>query len=326
MTAVTAQREIVPQGRFSLAAAAEFGFGPTEGRVRAFDGVMRLAFALDGGLGYAGAVLRQPEPDGVVEVALELREGADAEVALAQVARVVSLDHDGRQFERVGARDPVIARLQSQHPGQRPVLFHSPYEAAAWAVISARRPAAQSAKVRSAFSAAHGASFELHGRTLVAFPQPERLAALRDETPGLDAEKLARLRAVAQAAREGRLDVAHLHALGPEAAYAEVQTLKGLGPFYAGLVVLRASGFADAALGVAEPKVLTHAARFYELPEPPTLAQFSELTERWRPFRTWCTVLVRLAGDRTFGPVATGPRGRPDPGHRRRRSKPGGAI
>ncbi len=57
---------LTPRGPFSLKAAAEFGFGPTEGRVPAFDGVMRLAFAVDGGAGYAAATLRQSEPDAPV--------------------------------------------------------------------------------------------------------------------------------------------------------------------------------------------------------------------------------------------------------------------
>jgi DNA-3-methyladenine glycosylase II len=300
---IALQREVVPSGPFSLQAAAEFGFGPNEGRPAPFDGAMRLAFPVDGGVGYAGAVLRQPEPDGPVGIELWLRDGASAQAALAQVTRVVSLDFDGRDFARVGERDPVIGRLQREYPGQRPVLFHSPYEGAAWSIISARRPSAQAARVREAIGAQHGETFELAGHTLLAFPQPDRLAGIGDAFPGLSADKLLRLRGVADAALQGRLDVAHLHALGPEAAYTEIQTLKGLGPFYAGLVVLRASGFADATLGMAEPKVLAHSARFYELPQPPSLVRFAELAEAWRPFRTWCTVLIRLGGDRAFGPV-----------------------
>src|ERR1700761_2042252 len=127
---------IKPLGRFSLRAAAAFGFGPTEGRPPTFDGALRLAFCVDGGEGYAGAVLRQREDDGPVGVELTLRDGATHEAALAQVARTVPLDHDGVAFAQVGDHDPVIGALQRAHPGQRPVLFQSPYEAAAWSVIS----------------------------------------------------------------------------------------------------------------------------------------------------------------------------------------------
>jgi len=288
--------ELVPRGPFSLKAAAEFGFGPHRGE--AFDGAMRLAFPVDGGVGHAGAVLWQPASDGPVNVELQIRGTANPERALRQVARVVSLDHDGEGFLRVGDRDPVIGRLQRLHPGQRPVLFYSPYEAAAWSIISARRDAAQAARVRSAISERFGATFELAGETMHAFPQHDALAALPDDLDGLNAEKLARLRALARAAQAGELDVERLHALGPERAYAEVQRLKGLGPFYAGLVVLRGSGFADAMLPTPEPRVLAHAGRLYGGGGPISLERLTEIAERWRPFRTWCTVLIRLAGDR----------------------------
>ena len=131
-----------------------------------------------------------------------------------------------------------------------------------------------------------------------AFPQPERILELESGFPGLNDQKVARLQGVAAAALDGRLDVPALHELGPERAYQEIQRLNGLGPFYAGLVVLRASGFADAPLLVAEPRVLGHFARFYGLDEAPSLERFTEIAEAWRPFRTWVTVLLRLAGDR----------------------------
>jgi DNA-3-methyladenine glycosylase II len=291
-----AELQIVPQGPFSLEAAATFGFGPTEGRAPAWDGALRLAFPVDGGRGHAGAVLRQPEPDGPVQVALELRD-AEAGAALSQAARILSLDHDGRDFERLGAADRVLGALQQAHPGQRPVLFPSPYEAAAWSVISARRPTAQGARVRTQLGTDLGATFDLDGVAHTAFPQPDRLLDV-GEVAGLDDTKVQRLHAVARAALAGELDVTRLHELGPEAAYEDVQRLPGIGPFYAGLIVLRASGFADALAATPEPKGAAFAARYYGLPEPLDADGFAELAERWRPFRTWAAVLIRLAGTR----------------------------
>jgi DNA-3-methyladenine glycosylase II len=292
------RHEIAPRGAFSLRAAAEFGFGPNEGRPPPFDGVMRLAFGVDGGQGYAGAVLRQPEADGPVQVELTLRAGADAEAALAQTARIVSLDHDGTEFARVGDRDPILGALQRAHPGQRPVLFQSPYEAAAWSIISSRRPASQGAQVRQALSEERGETFELDGRTLFAFPQPERLQEIGDEFPGLNSAKVQRLRALARAAIGGDLDVERLQGLGSERALEEVQRLNGIGPFYAGLIVVRGTGFADAMLHTPERKGLAHTARFYGLDGPLGPDELAALAERWRPFRTWAIVLIRLAGDR----------------------------
>ncbi len=289
--------ELPVLGEFSLRAAAGFGFGPTEGSP---GDVMRLAFAVDGGRGYAGAVLRQPdEPYGPVSVRLTLRDRAPIGAALAQVARIVSLDHDGNGWLRIGEADPVLGALQRAHPGQRPVLFHSPHEAAAWSIISARRPVLQGRRVRDELAVQLGDSFELEGQTLHAFPQPAHLVELGDRFPGLNFEKLTRLRSVAEAALEGQLDVALLHQMGPDRATEHVQKLNGIGPFYAGLIVVRASGFADALLRTPEPKLLAHTARFYGYRDgDATLQWLTAVAERWRPFRTWATVLIRLAGDR----------------------------
>lgn len=289
---------IEPRGPFSLAAAAGFAFGPSQGPAPAFDGAMRLAFPIDGGEGYAGVVARQPLEHGPVRC--EVHGGGDPALVERQTARVLSLDHDGDAFLAVGERDRVIGELQGRHPGQRPVLFHSPYEAAAWSVISARRQPAQAAAVRRGLGVALGQTFELAGQQVVAFPQPGRLLETA-ELAGLGAEKSERLRAISRAALEGALDVASLHAMGPQDAWSALQNLPGIGPFYAGLIVLRAAGFADAPMPMAEPRILAHVARFYGLPEPPTLEQFSELALAWRPFRTWTAVLLRLAGDREFG-------------------------
>jgi DNA-3-methyladenine glycosylase II len=294
----TDSHEIVPHGPFSLQAAAGFGFGPTEGRASEWDGVMRLVFAVDGGTGHAGMLLRQPEPDGPVTVEMSLDGDADPEIVLAQAARTLSLDHDGNAFAELGTRDPVLGALQQAHPGQRPVLFPSPYEAAAWSIISARRPSAQGAKVRSRLGARLGATFNLDGYEEHAFPQPDRLLEIDGEFPGLNADKVDRLHGVARAALTGDLDVARLHELGPERAHEEVQKITGIGPFYATLVVVRGSGFADALVTVPEPKLLAHAAHFYKPDGPPTLEWLTELAEQWRPFRTWATVLIRLAGSR----------------------------
>ena len=138
----------------------------------------------------------------------------------------------------------MIGALQQAAPGLRPALFHSPYEAAVWSVISARRARAQGITLRERLNETHGTAFELAGQTVTALPAPSRLAALTD-LPGLPADRIPRLQAVAAAAQRGDLDVDRLVALGPEAAREAVQELPGIGPFYSALIVVRACGFVD---------------------------------------------------------------------------------
>ncbi len=287
---------IRPSGPFSLAEAATFGFGQRAGA--SWDGVMRLAFCLDGYAAQVGVEVRQDDA-GVVRGLVSGPDDTDLDAVSRQVARVLSLDHDGEEFVSVGQRDPVIGRLQQVAPGLRPPLFYSPYEAAAWAVLSARRPARQMMAVRDRLSLAHGAVFELAGERLAAFPAPQALLEI-GEFPGIPADKMARLHGVAEAAVAGQLAAGRLRALGPEAAAADLQQIKGIGPFYSSLIVIRATGFADV-LPVAEPKALELTAALYGLAEPPDPAAFAELAEPWRPLRTWAVVLIRAAGPRLLG-------------------------
>jgi DNA-3-methyladenine glycosylase II len=283
--------QLVPVGPFSLVAAGTFGFGPTEGQPLRFDGAMRLAFPVDGGSGYAGAILRQSAADREITVELQTTETADPELALKQIARIISIDYDGNAFLGVGERDRVIAELQTRFPGHRPVLFHSPYEAAAWSIISARKPSATAARTRTAISERLGHSFTLAGQTLHAFPQPDALSDLSD-FPGLDQTKARRLHKIADAGGELQADA--LKSRGPEDAFIYAQTLEGIGPFYASLIVLRATGFADAPLRIPEPRTLNYAAELYD-DQRLSLERLTELAENWRPFRTWSTVLIRIA-------------------------------
>jgi DNA-3-methyladenine glycosylase II len=287
---------ITPSGPFSLAEAATFGFGQRDGH--GWDGVMRLAFCLDGYQDGVGVEVRQDE-DAVVHATVHGPAGIDTAAVRRQVARVLSLDHDGAEFLRVGERDPIIGRLQAAAPGLRPPLFYSPYEAAAWSVLSARRPARQMAQVRDRLNVTHGSVFELAGMQLAAFPAPARLLAV-ESFPGIPEDKMQRLHGVAHAALEGRLDVGRLTEQGPERAMAQLQSIKGIGPFYSSLIVIRGTGFTDV-LPVSEPKALALAARLYQLPAAPSPEQFRALAEAWRPFRTWAVVLIRAAAGRILG-------------------------
>lgn len=287
---------IEPDAAFSLEAAASFGFGPNTGRPKPDGDLMRLAFVADGYREHAGVVLRQR--GATIEATVD---GARAASIEGQVRRILSLDHPGRDWLAVGARDPVIGGLQREHPGLRPVLFHSPYEAAAWSIISARKPRAYAATLRTKLATAHGRVFTLAGEEQAAFPLPEKLASLRS-FPGIDATRMTRLRAVARAALDGLLDAARLASVEPDVARAELETLPGIGPFYADLVLVRATGLADL-LPRNEPMLLSYVGHFYANGRPVDTARLEAVAERWRPFRTWATVLVRVAGDRAGLPV-----------------------
>jgi DNA-3-methyladenine glycosylase II len=293
---------IHPTTAYRLRESAEFGFGGRD--ADRFDGVMRLAFCLDGYTEQVGVELRQ-DPDGTVRGVVQGVGAGRVNAVRAQVARVLSLDQDGGGFADVGVRDPIIGGLQEAAPGLLPVLFYSPYEAAIWSVLSARRPARQMAQVRTRLSERHGRVFELAGQRLAALPTPEQLLAVT-EFPGLTAEKIHRMHGIARKALTGTLDVDRLRHIGPEACQDDMQRIKGIGPFYASLITIRSVGFTDV-LPVDEPMLLELIGLHYRVDGPVGSERLTEIAEPWRPYRTWASVLIRSASSR-LGVVGTGRR------------------
>jgi DNA-3-methyladenine glycosylase II len=280
---------ITPKGRFVLAESINFGFGPRDARPGAQS--MPMAFTVDGYQEQAGVLVTQ-SPDAQVQV--DVHGEANLELVRAQVARVLSMDIDGTGWDAIGETDPLVGQLQAARPGLRPPLFYSAYEAAAWCILSARRPRQQMAALRDRFSAAHGATFELAGRPVSAFPTPAQLLAV-DEFPGLPEIKLTRLQAVARVALDGGLDTAVLKTLDPSVATERLRELAGIGPMYAGLILIRALGHTDL-LPVQESHVLSVLGELLGRDGPVEQAEFEERAAAWAPWRTWASVALRAAG------------------------------
>jgi DNA-3-methyladenine glycosylase II len=290
---MAAQITMKVDGPFSLAAAAGFGFGPSTGRPFPDGDVLRLAFAADDLKHHVGAALRQ-NPDG--SLAAEISGGADLGAAEAQIRRILSIDADPAGWLAAGQADPVLGQVQQAFPGLRPVLFHSPYEAAAWSVLSQRRHRTQATALRRQLSEVAGVTFTLAGQPEAAFPLPERLLEVTS-FPGIEETRLARLHGVARAALDGKLEAAEIAAASPDAAMAGLRQIKGLGPVYAMLVYLRSTGVKDAA-ALGEPRLASYLQHYYGLASLPGNEEVARIAEPWRPFRTWACVLFRVAGDR----------------------------
>lgn len=285
---------IAPLGPFSLRELALFGFGHQVDPH--WDGTMRMAFCLDGYTEQVGVAVTADDAG----VHASYDGTADVDVVRSQVARVLSLDHDGRLFSEIGRRDPVIGRLQQAAPGLRPPQFYSAYEGAAWSVLSARRPTRQMAVVRQRLAEAHGRVFEVAGESVAALPTPEQLLAV-SSFPGIPDDKLDRLHGVARAALAGELDTAAIAAEDASAAMTRLQTIRGIGPFYSALIVIRACGRADV-LPDAEPKALALTGELYGFGRPVTAAEMALLAQQWSPLPTWAVVLIRAAGHRISTP------------------------
>lgn len=279
------------RGAFSLAQARGFldAFGPSGQEVGEDPEALMLAVPVDGEDAVAAVRVTQRD-DGVVAGEVIAVDGTAADEALrGQVERILSLDVDAAPFDALLQTDPVLAAIADRHAGLRPVLFSSPYESAAWSIVSARVRITQAVGIRRRIVEAAG--------TVVggvpAFPPPHRLVDAA-RAAGVPAVKLDRLEAVVAAALAGDLDVDVLRGVAPEEAVERLLALPGIGPFYAALILLRGAGVPDAPAEV-DP-VRAAVARAYGRSELEALAAYRELADGWRPWRSWVAFLIRASG------------------------------
>jgi DNA-3-methyladenine glycosylase II len=290
-------------GPFDLAASARFleGFTPA-GRQSFVDkgGGLRLAFPAAPSWRPIGALVRQACPDGPVLLRLNA-EPEDVQSAVGHVRRILSLDVDGTGFPALAERDRVIRELQAGLSGLRPVLFHSPYEAACWSILSQRVRMTQAAALKDQIARRVGVKVvvpagenELPGIQLDTFPAPRRLLGLA-QVPLVSEVKNTRLLGIAEAAIEGQLDAAYLRSMPAEDALRELSKLPGIGPFSAELILLRGAGHPDV-FATTEPRLHRAITAAYRLSSP-SVRDLAQVAEDWKPYRTWVSVMFRAQGE-----------------------------
>jgi DNA-3-methyladenine glycosylase II len=274
----TVEKEV--SGPWSLAISREFweGFAPAALGGHREPDALSTTYRVEVDWTRAEATVTQHENTATITVTGD----GDLDAAADQAARFLALDVDARGWIDVARRDPVIADAQAQLPGLRPCGFHSPYEAAAWAVLSQRLRIVQAARLRADIIDRHG--------DRGAFPSPKKLLTLELDLPGRKGDYL---HAVATAALDGQLDGGALRLMQPAQAVQAVQDVKGLGPFGAELVVLRGANVPDG-LPTQERRL---AAEITERYGPGSTLR--EVSAAWRPFRTWAAVHLRALRERS---------------------------
>ena len=279
--------EHVPRGPFDLSNQNKyFGGWPTLARDPA---AVVMTFPVEGWKGSAAVVLRQ-SADGRLTGRI-LCPAALSDRARQQALSCVSLDVDAESWPEVGVRDPVIGELQKKYLFLRPVLFHSPYEAAAGFIIGHRITIKQKQALMRRMAEELGEGFSIEGEVFHAFPAPQVLLTIPGYK-GLSEQKVERLRGIARAAIEGILDRESLRSLPVGDAISRLEALRGIGPFFAQGILYRGAGLADE---VTRDDTTEYAVKIaYRLEQSPDHTRVLEIARPWRPFRMWAAVLLHV--------------------------------
>jgi DNA-3-methyladenine glycosylase II len=151
----------------------------------------------------------------------------------------------------------------------------------------------QASVVKDRLAAEYGDPVEIDGTTVRPFPRPQRLLEVQSVT-GLAQVKVDRLRDLARATIDGVLDTERLRMLPEAEALAQLQALPGVGPWTASAILLRGCGIADA-VPMVDDISRNAVAAIYGLAEPPDDETWTAISDVWRPYRMWATVLLHMA-------------------------------
>ena len=248
--------------------------------IDAYDGVV-YSRTVSLGRGAGRIALR---PAGRTGVEVEAWSASALAAARPRVRHLLGLDDDPRPWLDAFAGDPVLGPLAAASPGLRMPGAWEAWEMCARAVLG------QLVSVQAARTLTRRLA-ERHGRRLpdggIVFPDAATVAAGDLDGLGLPDARRDALRSIAALVASGGVDLAP--GADPEAAQATLVALKGIGPWTAMYVRMRAlrdlDAFPAADLGVLVALADRHGRR-------PTEAAARRRAEPWRPYRGVATMLL----------------------------------
>ena len=206
------------------------------------------------------------------------------------VRRLFDLDADLAAFRALAAGDDLLHPLVARRPALRIPRLLDPFEGLLRAILGQQVSVAAATTLADRLVRLAGAPApELDGETLLAFPSAERVAGL-DEAQllgiGLTRSRAATVLAAARAVASDELPLARLVGAPPAEIDSALTGVRGIGPWTAAYVRMRALGDRDAFpasdLGVVK------AMRLLAGIDAPR--QITAYAERWRPWRAYAAL------------------------------------
>ena len=256
---------------------------------------MRMAFCLDGELRRPG---RGRGPAAGVDARADRPRPAGSALtdagspAARQVARVVSVDHDGEPSTRSARPTPSLRpRFTRSRPGSGPRCSTHRTRRRSGPSSAPGEPGRRASRCAGGWPRRTGTTFELAG-VHGGGADPERAAQHRVASPGCPRTGSRGCTPIAEAAQRGKLDVERLRALPSGGGESGCPAAARHRP-----VLQRADRGPGArpsdVLSPEESRSREGIRQLYGLDHEPTDAEIAALAETWRPFRTWATVMIR---------------------------------
>jgi DNA-3-methyladenine glycosylase II len=231
-----------------------------------------------------------------VRILAGVRDSETSVLVARQVERQFSTGLDLAPFYRLAKSDPVLHALAAHFRGMRIPQAATVYETVVSAILEQQVNLTFAHQAKKALIDTYGRSMDFDGSRYNAFPEPAALAILtprelrRWQISGPKARYIIEL---SRLTLDGTLDLEGLREVEPTPAYARLQEQKGVGPWTAQYVGLRALGHLDClpAADVGLQKAIQH---FYGLPRQPSAARVEKMARRWAGWRSYFTYYLWL--------------------------------
>lgn len=203
----------------------------------------------------------------------------------AMVERMLGLHLQSDAFEAMVADDTLLGAVVRRQAGLRIPQTATPFEAISWAIIGQQIGLGFAITLRRRFIELAGVR---HDSGLACYPDASRVVRMNADTLGelqFSRAKSETLIRVASMIEDGKLDMAQLCEADPEAVFATLTAIKGIGPWTANYVLMRGLGAADCSLhgdAAVRSAIVKLSGRADKLDQ----AEALRLLEQYRPWRS----------------------------------------
>lgn len=287
---------ITPVAPFDFDKSLQFiqGFGPTEGDQASSGKRLLRAMRADGQLlgleVTSSGTVDAPRLTCVVHAREPISDSTLGQ-ARHRAEHFLSVHDDlNPLYQRAHEDPPFLTRVKRWYGLHQPCFF-SPFEIAAWAVLTQRTPIPLARRLKRSLVETFGDVVELHGEQLPVFPDARTIAAI-------PVEKLARhvgterkadyLHSVATAFSD--VDEAWLRSAPVDEVVAWLKDIRGLGEWSSSFVALRGLGRTEW-LPVAMARVLEPAQRLYG--RSMTTSQAQQIADGYGALKGYWALYIR---------------------------------
>jgi 3-methyladenine DNA glycosylase/8-oxoguanine DNA glycosylase len=212
-------------------------------------------------------------------------------------ARLMGTEQDLHPFYTMAANDVNLTKLVHGLYGLHLPQTASVFEAIVLAVLGQQISAAVAMKLRTSLIETYGAALQVDGTAYHAFPRPETLAEAgieRLRAVGLSNRKAEYISDIARKVAAGELNPEALRSLPDDEIVATLTGIRGIGPWTAHWLLIRALGRPDG-FPASDLALMRMVGTLTGKGAPLTPTEAEEYSRRWSPFRSFVTVYLFAA-------------------------------